>query len=252
MRKDAPSPSVAPGPPPAVIVRGLMRALDRASLATFGRADSPAAGAPYVSLVLVAVDHDATPILLISRLADHTRNLMADPSAALLFDGTAGLAEPLTGPRATLIGRAEPSDDARMRARFLARHPSASLYADFKDFAVWRVVPAHAHLVAGFGRIHWLPASDVRFDPTQAAALIAHEGEIVAHMNSDHGEAIDLYASRLLGRAGGGWRMTGIDPEGADLRRAGEVARLAFAAPVTDPELARAELVRLARLARAD
>ncbi len=236
---------------PAASARRLIRSLDRASFATFGRADSPAAESPYVSLVLVASDYDASPLMLVSTLADHTRNLLADPRVALLFDGTVGLAEPLTGPRVSLLGRAERTDDPRHRARYLARHPGAAVYADFKDFAFWRIAMVRAHLVAGFGKIHWLPAGDIRFDPAPAAELIAHEDEIVAHMNSDHGEAIELYATRLLGRTGGGWRMTGLDPEGADLKRAGEVARLAFASPVSDPELARAELVRLARLARA-
>jgi putative heme iron utilization protein len=69
-------------------------------------------------------------------------------------------------------------------------------------------------------------------------------------MNEDHGAALDLYANRLLGEAGTGWRMTGIDAEGADLRREGRVARLDFAGPVADAEAARAELVRLVRQAR--
>jgi putative heme iron utilization protein len=70
-------------------------------------------------------------------------------------------------------------------------------------------------------------------------------------MNEDHADAIGLYANRLLGRAGEGWRMTGVDPEGIDLRREGEVARLGFGRRATTPDQARAELVRLARAARA-
>ena len=109
--------------PPAAAARALIRASDRASLATVARAGAPGAGGPYASLVLCASDHDASPILLISRLADHTRNLEADPRAALLFDGTTGLASPLTGARATVVGRAQRSAEPRLRARFLARHP---------------------------------------------------------------------------------------------------------------------------------
>ena len=82
------------------------------------------------------------------------------------------------------------------------------------------------------------------------AGLVDHEAAIVEHMNADHADAVQLYATRLLGRSGEGWRMTGIDPEGIDLRRAGDVARLAFAAPVHDPKSARAELVRLVKHAR--
>ena len=124
------------------------------------------------------------------------------------------------------------------------------MYADFKDFAFYRVEVVRAHLVAGFGRIHWIDARDVVLDTGASAALAEHEPAIVEHMNADHADAVQLYATRLLGRAGEGWRMTGIDPEGIDLRRAGEIARLPFGAPVHDSESARAELVRLVKHAR--
>ncbi|MGH7184968.1 MAG: pyridoxamine 5'-phosphate oxidase family protein, partial [Pseudomonadota bacterium] len=88
---------------PGETVRRLMRAAGQATLATALARD--ASGRPYASLVLVALDDDGSPILLLSDLADHSRNLQADARAALLFDGTAGLADPLTGPRATVLGR---------------------------------------------------------------------------------------------------------------------------------------------------
>jgi putative heme iron utilization protein len=236
--------------PPGALARGVMRAADRATLATLVRGDQPESGAPYASLVLVALDHDASPLLLISTLADHTRNLAADSRVSLLFDGTAGLDEPLTGPRVSVQGRAARTDDPRHRARFLARHPGAAMYSGFKDFAFYRVEVARAHLVAGFGRIHWIDAKDLLFAARESTALAESEGGIVEHMNADHADAVQLYATRLLGQSGEGWRMTGVDPEGADLRRAGQVARLPFASPVGDAESARAELVRLVKQAR--
>jgi heme iron utilization protein len=234
---------------PAPAARRLLRAVDRATLAT------SCDGWPYASLVLVAVDHDATPILLISDLARHTLNLKAEPRVSLLFDGTGGLDDPLTGARATVLGRAErvgreSADAVRLAARYCARHPSASLYAGFGDFAFYRVDVARAHLVAGFGRIHWVEAAELLRPADDAAALAAAEADIVRHMNEDHADAVELYATRLLGRNGGGWVLTGIDPEGADLRRGGEVVRLDFGTPVRDPEGARAELVRLVETAR--
>lgn len=235
---------------PASQARRLIRGLDRATLATLMRPDGPAPGAPYASLVLVALDHAARPLLLISRLADHTRNLLADSRGSLLFDGTAGLAEPLTGPRVSVQGVLVQTDDPAARARFVARHPGAQLYAGFSDFALWRMEPEAAHLVAGFGKIHWVGADALLLNVSAAAALQADEAEIVAHMNADHGDAVQLYATRLLGRGGEGWAMTGVDPEGADLRLGGEVARLAFDRPVHDAEQARAELVRLVKRAR--
>src|SRR5215510_8374807 len=110
-------------------VRNLLRGLDRASLACALPGEDGASW-PYASLVLVAVDHDLAPILLLSNLAEHTKAIAADGRVSLLFDGTAGLAQPLTGPRITLQGTAAPTDDQRLRARFLARHPGAAMYAD--------------------------------------------------------------------------------------------------------------------------
>jgi putative heme iron utilization protein len=234
---------------PGITARRLIRSLDRAVLATVLARDG-LAGWPYGSLVLVATDHDLSPVLLISDLADHTRNLARDPRVSLLFDGTAGAADPLAAARVSLLGRAARDAAPRARARFLARHPSAAAYAEFGDFHVYRVAIEAAHLVAGFGRIHWLDAAELA-PPVPPAALVAAERDIVAHMNQDHADALDLYAQRLLGRAGGGWRMTGIDAEGCDLRRDGEVGRLDFGAPVQHPEAARAELVRLVGAARA-
>lgn len=237
--------------PPGRQVRQLLRRLDRAALAT--RMAAPPAGLdvadgwPYASLVLLAVDQSAAPLLLLSDLAEHTRNLKADPHVALLVDGTAGLADPLTGARATLLGRASICDDAGARARYVARHPSAELYAGFKDFHLYRVEIASAHLVAGFGRIDWAAAADIVDRP--APALVAAEPEIVAHMNQDHEDALDLMA-RAGGLAGEGWRMTGIDPDGIDLRRGGAVGRIDFASRVEDAGAARAELVRMTREAR--
>jgi len=226
--------------------RRLIRGADRAALAT------SLAGRPYVSLVACACDGDVSPLLLLSDLAQHTSNLRADPRVSLLFDDTAGHADPLAAPRLTLLGRAEQVNDRRLAARFAARHPASAAYAGFGDFHLFRIAIERGHLVAGFGRIAWIEAADLRF--AAASALAVAEAEIVAHMNTDHPEAIALYAGRLLGLPGEGWQMTGIDPEGLDLRRpmdaGGETARLDFASPVLTPEAARSVLVALAETAR--
>ncbi len=109
---------------------------------------------------------------------------------------------------------------------------------------------SRAHLISGFGRVLWIEAGDFLHDPAEAAALVEAETEIVEHMNADHAEAVALYAGVLLGRGGEGWRLTGVDAEGADLRRGADTARLDFAHSVTTPEEARRELVRLAEAAR--
>jgi len=228
-------------------VRTLLREFDRASLATILPAEP--AGWPYASLVLVAVDHDLSPILLLSDMAEHTKAIKADGRVSLLFDGTGGLDQPLTGPRVTVLGRAERITDDRLKARFLARHPDAALYAGFKDFAFYRLTVERAHLVGGFGKIRWIEAAELI--PPQAEGLAEAEAAIVEHMNADHSDALQLYAAKLIGRAGDGWTMTGIDPEGIDLRRGGEVARLAFDEPLRAAGEARKTLVALVGRARA-
>jgi hypothetical protein len=228
-------------------VRDLVRGLDRAALATALPTESGAW--PYASLVLAAVDHDLSPILLLSDLAEHTKSIAADGRVSLLFDGTQGLDQPLTGPRVTLVGRATRTDDERLRHRFLARHPDAEMYAGFGDFHFFRIAVERAHLVAGFGKIRWLAAADLMTTPCPAG-LAESEKAIVSHMNEDHADAIQLYAGKLLGLAGSDWRMTGIDTEGIDLRQGGRIARLAFDAPLSAANEARKVLVALVAKAR--
>ena len=233
---------------PAQTARSLMRACARATLAT--TLGSAGETWPYASLVLVACDFDAAPLLLISDLAEHTKNLKRNPRASLLFDGTLGLADPLTGARVTVLGEMTPTGEARALDRYVARHPSAAAYRGFGDFHCYRLAPARAHLVAGFGRIHWIDDGLTSPAPA-AAALAAAEGEILAHMNQDHAATIDLYAHQLLGREGAGWRIAGVDPDGADLRRDAAAARLPFAQAVEDADGVRRAFIALAAKARA-
>src|SRR5438132_6648103 len=140
---------------PAVFGRHLVRARDRAALATNLR------GAPYVSLVLFVADLDASPLLLLSDLAQHSRNIAIDPRVSLLLDATQGHPDPLTGPRLTVIGRAEVVDDPRHIARFTAHHPTSAVYSGFADFRLYRVAVERGHLVAGFGWFHWSDGGDL-------------------------------------------------------------------------------------------
>ncbi len=232
---------------PATLARSLARSRTRAALAT------SLGGAPYASLVLLAVDLVASPLLLLSDLSQHSRNIAFDPRVSLLLDATEGHPDPLTGPRLTLLGRAQSTDDRRCLARFIAHHPTSAGYAGFGDFHLYRVEVERGHLVAGFGRIDWIDGGDFLF-AGDVGLLAATEPEILQHMNDDHRDAIARYAHHLLGRSGTGWRMTGIDPEGIDLRCDGETARLDFddpvAVPVLTPAAARAALVQLAGMAR--
>jgi heme iron utilization protein len=219
--------------------RRLLRRGGRAALATSLH------GAPYVSLVLLAVDLDASPLLLISDLAQHSRNIAFDPRVSLLIEGTAELAEPLSGPRLTLLGRAEAIADRRLLRRFTARHPEASDYAGFADFRLCRVVVERGHLVAGFGRIAWIDAADLLFSE-DSAAMAAAETAIVAQINENLREILARGLARRLGFSGEGWRATGCDPEGLDVSCSGAIARLEFAAPVSAPDAVPTALAQLA------
>jgi heme oxygenase (biliverdin-IX-beta and delta-forming) len=229
------------------LCRRLMRRQGHAVLAT------SLDGQPYASLVAVACDIDASPLLLLSDLAQHSRNIAADNRVSLLFDGDGSrlpAPDPLAEPRLSLLGKAVQAADPRRLARFIAHHPSAAVYTGFGDFRLYRVEIGRGHLVAGFGRISWIEPVDLRF-AQEAWALAAAEADIVAHMNADHADAISLYATQLLHRAGTGWRMTGIDPEGVDLRCETETARLDFSDAALDPQAARRALIALADQARA-
>jgi putative heme iron utilization protein len=229
--------------------RRLMRSTDRAALATLlPRAQG---AAPYASLALIAVDHDLSPILLISRLAVHTQAIEADPRVSLLLDGTAGLDHALTGARLSVLGRAEISQNPRLRERYIARHPEAAMYAGFKDFNFYRVDVERAHLVSGFGKIDWIDAATLMLPEALNEKLVEDEAGIVQHMNEDHADAVALYAANLLQLPGSFWRMTGCDREGIDLRSGGQVARLGFPEPVADANAARKALIALVQQARA-
>jgi putative heme iron utilization protein len=225
--------------------RDLIRKGRRAALATTDRES----GAPYVSLVAVGTGFDGAPLLLISELAKHTQNLKSDPRASLLFEDV-GLADPLAGARVSVSGMAVVTTDQDDRRRYLARQPTASSFADFKDFAFWRLEPDSGHLVAGFGRIRTMPWSDIATNTADAGELLTAEEGAVAHMNDDHADALDLYAQKLLGAEGQGWRAEGLDPEGLEIAAGGKVLYLPFPAPVRGPGPLRQALVALAERAR--
>jgi putative heme iron utilization protein len=234
---------------PSRLAKSLLRKRPQGALATL----MAGTGAPYCSLVNVASHPDGSPILLISRLAVHTQNILADDRISLMLDER-GPGDPLEGARIMLSGRAEVADNDNrelLRRRYLNAHPSAEAYADFGDFAFFRVRPTGTHLVAGFGRIIDLKPAQFLTDVSDAAALIETEQGAIEHMNADHREAMNLYATKLLGAESADWRCTGCDPEGLDMQAERATLRLDFPARVTGPGDLRKMLVQLANEARA-
>jgi len=234
---------------PSRLAKSLLRRSRQGALASL----MAGSGDPYCSLVNLASHPDGSPILLISRLAIHTRNVLSDARVSLMLDERAG-GDPLEGARIMVAGRAEQAaDSARdiLKRRYLSAHPSAEAFVDFKDFSFFRIRPSGAHLVAGFGRIIDLKPELFLTDIGDAVSLLEAEASAIAHMNDDHRDAMNLYAAKLLGAEPADWRCIGCDPEGLDMQAGSAVLRLEFPARVTTPGGLRKMLANLAEAARA-
>jgi putative heme iron utilization protein len=209
----------------------------------------PGSGEPYCSRVNVATTVGGAPILLLSNLALHTKNILSDARVSLMLDERKA-GDPLEDARVMLMGRCSKDDEATTSAAYLRRHPDAKMYAGFTDFSFYQMEIARVHLVAGFGRIVDLKSTDILTDIADAKALIEAEADAIAHMNNDHADACRLYATRLLGAEDGDWRCVGIDPEGIELQNGRVALRLPFPRRISAPGPLRATLRELAEVAR--
>ena len=213
------------------------------------------AGFPYASFVTFALAA-GDPVFLISRLAEHTRNLLGDARASLLAHES-GNADPLANGRVTLIGRCrqlQRAESTQERAAYLGVHPGAAYYVDFDDFAFWRMHVEAVRYIGGYGRMSWVGADDFR--GATADPLASSAERILSHMNEDHADALLKYA-RVFTRAHDAERatMTAIDRHGFEMTVTSPSgigpARIAFDAPLTSAEDARVKLVALVRAAEA-
>jgi putative heme iron utilization protein len=230
---------------PKAAAKKLLREGRSAALASL----MPGTGDPYCSLVNVATAADGAPLLLISRLAVHTKNVLADPRVSLMIDERKA-GDPLQGARVMLMGTVSATDDGDVRRRYLERQPEAEMFAGFADFAFYRLALTGAHLVAGFGRIVDLKPADILTSVDDAAELTAAEPDILAHMNADHADTCRLYATKLLGADDGAWRCVGCDPEGLELQLDRTALRLPFPQRIRSPGVLRQVLKQLAEQAR--
>jgi heme iron utilization protein len=222
-------------PAPGWEARKLLRA------ARVGTLASVADGQPFASLVTPACASDLSMLLLLSDLSEHTRHLRVEPRCSVLVAGPQEGPNPQTTPRVTVTGPAERLVDAGLKARYLALHPYAALYADFADFSLWRIRPLAALYVGGFGRAARLRAADLAPDPAAVAAVEAAASGIAAHCNTGDPDAL-----RMIAGSPGDWRMVAVDVDGCDLAQGEHVRRIHWAAPVADPDGVRRELIRLA------
>lgn len=201
-------------------------------------------GYPFGSIAPYALNYDGEPAILISDIAQHTRNIKQNNKVSLtVFDPSAD--DPQSGSRLTWIGDAESVDpsDTETRDRYLRYFPSTESYFETHDFAFYRIRLRRARFIGGFGQIFWIePDAMLVKNPFRET-----EKEIVEHMNRDHQKALFHYCE-LFGRAGvEAVTMTGIDSEGFDLLADKRKLRIDFDSAIHTSEEARANLVRLAR-----
>lgn len=216
---------------PVSLGRMLLRS---ARVAALGTLDA-GTGFPVTTLVSIASDFDGAPIILVSGLSHHTKNLRSDPRCSLLFSmgGKENKGDPLAHPRLTLTAKAVVSNDPGLRERFLRRHPKAALYVDFPDFNFYRLEPRRMMLNGGFARAYDGEAAHILANMPEAAALSQQEAEILAEINAQQSERLATLALHACALPSGKWRAIGIDPHGLDLGLSDKVGRLAFASPVT-------------------
>jgi len=208
-------------------------------------------GHPFGSLVPYALDHAGRPVILVSRLAEHTKNIGADPRVSLLAHGAAE--DPPAGARVTLLGKAVAVESvASGAARYLRIFPDSERLVALGDFSFFAIEPVAVRFIEGFGGIHWISASDYA---RPESSLARSEADIIEHMNADHAENLRAYCRHVHGKDASEATMAGIDCDGFDVRaRLGdrfELLRFAFERPVADAAAAREALVALARESRA-
>jgi hypothetical protein len=231
----------------AAKARALLRRVDAGVLSTQSLA---LPGYPFGSLAPFALTHEGRPLIYVSRIAEHTRNLAADPRACLtVIEASAGNRQALG--RTSLVGDAHEvpaAERAAAAARYFAFFPEQRQYEQFHDFTFWRIEPTRVRWIGGFGEIHWIERDAWLLATPEWSA---GEASIIEHMNQDHRDAMELMVRRFLEAEPDGVEMVAVDPEGWHLRNAGAVQWLPFAHPCNTANDVRMEMVRLTREARA-
>lgn len=203
-------------------------------------------GFPFGSVAPFIVDHGGCPIILISTLAEHTKNIDADSRVSLIVQPYSP--DMQVAGRVTLLGRAQRLDDkSALGPRYLRFHPQAESYFAMHDFNFYRIEPVRIRYIGGFGKIHWVePAQYLLPD----LALKDHEDDILAHMNADHADSLRAYCRHVHGVETAHATMIGIDPDGFDVRADNADLRFEFATRISNAQEARLALVALAQAAR--
>lgn len=204
-------------------------------------------GHPFGSIMPYLVDHDGSLLILVSALAEHTKNIEQDSRVSLI---THDQRDPhiQTQGRVTMLGNAEQVPDReQIGLRYLRYFPEAASYFAMHDFSFYRIRPVAVRYIGGFGRIHWV---DMEHYAQQPYPLIKEETGVIAHMNSDHQDTMRNYCRHFHNRTALDVEMLGIDIDGFDVRADDQMLRFDFAQQVTDAQRARTVLVEMARVAK--
>lgn len=212
-------------------------------------------GWPYASVMPYALTEEGAPIFLISSMAVHTQNLLAEPRASLLVQQS-GAEDPLASPRGTLLGIVSKIDNPTdaVRASYLQRHPSAKSWIEFSDFSFFRLDVTDVYYIGGFGVMGWVTGDEYR--SAEPDPLMTSSAQIIEHMNSDHADAL-LGITRHFGRLNAEEAsMIAVDRLGFIVRaktaEGTKGIRIPFPEPVRSREDARRVLVAMTKQARGD
>jgi heme iron utilization protein len=222
------------------------------SLSTLSRKQP---GFPFGSVMPYALDERGRPIFLISTMAMHTQNLLADRRASLLVAQADAGGDPLGASRVTLLGNVSAMDKPDIpeaRKLYLSRYENSKYWVDYEDFSFYRMDVIDAYYVGGFGVMGWVSASeyaDAQPDPLADAAA-----GIIEHMNTDHRDALILLARVFAGLEAQEADMTSVDRLGFNVRlktpERVRGARIAFLREVNNPAETRKVLVEMVQQAR--
>ena len=210
---------------------------------------------PFGSIVTYGLDDKGNPSFLISTMAMHTKNILADPRASVFVMQPGGENDPLGAARVTIMGKitkAPKDQDAAIRAQYLARHPNAGYWADFGDFSFYLMDTIDVYYVGGFGSMGWVTAeeyAEAKVDPLADAGL-----GFIDHLNTNHKDAFVLLAQTHGQTDANEATLTAIDRLGFHLRLKIKDRftgmRLAFPQELTSPEEARLVFVNMIKQAR--
>jgi heme iron utilization protein len=214
------------------------------------------AGYPFGSVTPFMLDHHCQPIILISSIAEHTKNIIQNPKVSLLVFAKGDDLQ--ANARLTLIGEATkiPKDDADLMARYSRYFPESVGYFAMHDFAFYRINIAQARYIAGFGKMGWVTGDEIvdLQNQAQATQIATIETDMIAHMNEDHNDSMLLYCKHFYQLTPQQVSIIGIDCDGFDIEAviADDIKtlRFNFESPIFDANSARAAFVSMTKLAR--